>query len=243
MLAYCYGCKTTFHSQKALTQHLNHSSKQECGVKHISNMLEFATTSTMPIALETNQQTQILVNQKDSALLNLNKTATNNRLIMQSMQSQLPGTFNYPGIMQNSGEFYNHYDHDTSQDNFDSSSHAQFPSSVDDNIDSISNIGDDVEHEIPQENITPPSNSYLFERMIRRKEKIEVIRDQVTWSNQITAALELEQILHKSGAPLGLFDKVMAWATENQTSLPERTLQLSRTRLYNTCREKMYSPC
>ena len=203
-------------------------------------MLEFATTSTMPIALETNQQTQILVNQKDSALLNLNKTATNNRLIMQSMQSQLPGTFNYPGIMQNSGEFYNHYDHDTSQDNFDSSSHAQFPSSVEDNIDSISNIGDDVEHEIPQENITPPSNSYLFERMIRRKEKIEVIRDQVTWSNQITAALELEQILHKSGAPLGLFDKVMAWATENQTSLPERTLQLSRTRLYNTCREKMY---
>ena len=88
----------------------------------------------MPIALETNQQTQILVNQNESAHLNLNQTATNNRLIMQSMQSQLPGTFNYPGIMQNSGEFNNGYDHDTSHDNLDSPSQAQFPSFVNDNI-------------------------------------------------------------------------------------------------------------
>ena len=242
VLAFCYGCNTTFHSQNALTQHLNHSSKHECGVKHLTNMFEFATTSTMPIGLERNKCTQIFVNQKHPERQILNQTATNNRLKMQSMQSQLPGTFNYPGIMRNTSEFNHTYDHDASQDNRDVSPQAQFPILEEDNLPNDSNDGilDNHQNEASEDFITLSTDTHLFDQMIKRKEQIDVIRDQVTWSNQISAALELEQILHKSGASLGLFDKVMAWATENQSSLPERTLQLSRTRLYNTCREKLY---
>ena len=245
VLAYCYGCKTTFHSRKALTQHLNQPSRQECGIRHISEMMELATTSTMPIELERDAHTRIHVQQNLTQNNRLNPTANRHRLAMQSMLSQLPGTFNYPGIMNNDNEFDNNYDHDTRNsvnsvnvDNNVIGDNVQFPSDDEGGAAFPTDGSDGGESDA---DVSPPlPNGYTFDEMIRRIKQIDDIREQVSWSNEITAALELEQILHKSGASLGLFDKVMAWATENKSSLPERTLQLSRTRLYRTCRDKLY---
>ena len=242
VLAYCYGCKTIFHSQKALTQHLNHPSKQDCANRHRSLMMEYATTSTMPIELERDKHTSIVVQQKNMERNQLNPTAERNRHAMQSMQALMPGTFNYPGIMHNALDFNNQYDHDKSKSDNGASDFIDLGEDEGDSlsIDDCANSGSDhVNNNAAVPNNHTASN-HTSEAMINRTKKVDAIREQVTWSNEITSALELEQILHKSGAPLGLFDKVMTWATENKTSLPERTLQLSRSRLYKACREKLY---
>ena len=226
LLGYCYGCQTVFHSKTALSQHLiKNSSQQNCGVRHISAMMDLAKTSTMPIYLETNPRTQIHVKQSINSC-NFNNTTNQNRLRMQSVQARMPGTFHYPGIMANGGEtFDNFIDFDAGDNLVDN---------------------DEEDHDL-QIQITTEANDSVsvyqknhFEDLIIRMKKIKAIREQLTWGNEITAGLELEHILHKSGASLGLFDNVMAWATENKSYLPDRTRHLSRYRLYNICKQKLY---
>ncbi len=76
--------------------------------------------------------------------------------------------------------------------------------------------------------------------MIERKQKIDKIRSMTCFENDYLAALELEDILHKSGAPLGLFNSVMHWARKNHDYIPLRSDYFTRKKLYETSKSKLY---
>ena len=76
--------------------------------------------------------------------------------------------------------------------------------------------------------------------MIERKQMIDKIRSLTCFEDDYTAALELEQILHKSGAPLGLFNSVMSWARKNHDNIPMRAEIYTRNKLYDASKAKLY---
>ena len=69
--------------------------------------------------------------------------------------------------------------------------------------------------------------------MVERKRKIDEIRSMTCYEQDYIAGLELEDILHRSGAPLGLFNSVMSWARRNHDNIPIRSEIFTRQKLYD----------
>ena len=213
----CYNCYKSFSTRHNLDKHLQHATYVQCNSKHYNNEYLNAHGSTLFMEIEENALTNpdhaanlIHVRQPDS-FPHMSEYARSN-INMHSTNMNLASLANR---IEGGNEISS-----------DNSVHSAGFTIVDEEI---------IDYTHQNNNNPLPDTS-----MVERKNKIDEIRSMTCYEQDYIAGLELEDILHRSGAPLGLFNSVMSWARRNHDNISIRSEIFTRQKLYDASKAKLY---
>ena len=206
-------CYKAFASRENLDKHLKHANNVQCYSAHYNKEYLSAHGSTLFMDIEYNDA--------------MNPTMFGNSIHVRQQES-------YPHMSEYARANVNI---DLSNLNiFHDEMESDVNMIIDDGSTSMLDLGTTQDDSHLLDNANIPSDT----SMIERKTKIDKIRSITSYEGDFTAALELEEILHKSGASLGLFDSVMSWARKNHDHIPTRSEIYSRKKLYEASKAKLY---
>ena len=207
----CYNCYRSFASRKNLDKHLQHRNYVQCNSKHYNNEYLNAHGSTLFMDIEQNID-------------------SNSHLVHVSQPDTFPFMSEYARRNINMSLLNINT---SSCEDIDSDTELEGDALT---VDFAMNDADSINSNTTDSGHLRNSDT----SMIERKKKIDKLRSITCYENDYMAALELEDILHRAKAPLGLFNTVMNWARRNHDYIPTRADIFTRNKLYEASKGKLY---